>query len=220
MPSFLRRLAGIVLSLIRPPRRDPGYGAHLYGGELAGFEGNETRDMDSFPDHLTADHRRRLGYWPGEEERPDFARAYRETGDETLERPWNYNWNRLPKRSAGPGFSRDEYRAARDRGREVCRVTIGDERWGSLVRDGFLDVPSACIDGLTYRLRPGRRVQVLCRAGVESPWYYEFLCINPVYPLPEYEFLAQLFLYVRDQEEEVLRVAAPQPWDQALGRTF
>jgi hypothetical protein len=25
---------------------------------------------------------------------------------------------------------------------------------------------------------------------------------------------------VRDQEDEVIRVAAPQPWDQALGRTF
>jgi hypothetical protein len=25
---------------------------------------------------------------------------------------------------------------------------------------------------------------------------------------------------VRDREDVVLRVAAPQPWDQALGRTF
>jgi len=25
---------------------------------------------------------------------------------------------------------------------------------------------------------------------------------------------------VRDREEEIVRVAAPQPWDQTLGRTF
>jgi hypothetical protein len=46
------------------------------------------------------------------------------------------------------------------------------------------------------------------------------LCINPTYPLPEEEFFAHLYLYVRDREEEVIRVAAPQPWDQRLGRTF
>jgi hypothetical protein len=31
--------------------------------------------------------------------------------------------------------------------------------------------------------------------------------------LPEEEFVAQLYLYVRDREELVRRVAAPQPWD-------
>jgi hypothetical protein len=41
-----------------------------------------------------------------------------------------------------------------------------------------------------------------------------------MYPLPEEEFFAHLYLYVRDREEEIVRVAAPQPWDQALGRTF
>jgi len=46
------------------------------------------------------------------------------------------------------------------------------------------------------------------------------LCINPAYPLPEEEFFAQLYLYVRDREDVIVRVAAPQPWDQALGRTF
>ncbi len=45
-------------------------------------------------------------------------------------------------------------------------------------------------------------------------------CINPTYPLPEAEFFAHLYLYVRDREEEIIRVAAPQPWDQTLGRTF
>jgi hypothetical protein len=55
---------------------------------------------------------------------------------------------------------------------------------------------------------------------VEPPWRHPFLCINPAYPLPEAEFFAHLDLYVRDHEDEVIRVAAPQPWDQELGRTF
>jgi hypothetical protein len=55
---------------------------------------------------------------------------------------------------------------------------------------------------------------------VASPWRNRFLCINPTYPLPEAEFFAHLYLYVRDHEDEVIRVAAPQPWDQPLGRTF
>jgi hypothetical protein len=81
-------------------------------------------------------------------------------------------------------------------------------------------VPSRRRPGLTYRLRVGRRIEVLCAPGAHSPWPWDYLCINPTYPLPEEEFFAQLYLYVRDDEERVLRVAAPQPWDQALGRTF
>jgi len=55
---------------------------------------------------------------------------------------------------------------------------------------------------------------------VHSPWHYNYLCINPTYPLPEEEFFAHLYLYVRDREDIVVKVAAEQPWDQALGRTF
>ncbi len=166
------------------------------------------------------DAARRLGYWPGEEHRPDFVRAWREGETEAVERPWNYRWDRLPKRSAGPGFTRDEYLEARERAREVARATLGDVLWARYERDGYLDVPSTRLSGITYRLRVGRRIQVLRARGARSPWYYDFLCINPTYPLPEEEFFAQLYLYVRDQEDEVIRVAAPQPWDQALGRTF
>ena len=46
--------------------------------------------------------------------------------------------------------------------------------------------------------------------GVRLPWRYPYLCINPMYPLPELEFFAHLYLYVRDMEEEVVRVAAPR----------
>jgi hypothetical protein len=143
-----------------------------------------------------------------------------EPGAPTLERPWRRTWNHLPKRSAGPDFTRADYAAARARAREVARATLGDALWAQLQRQGYLDVPSTRQPGLTYRLRVGRRIEVRCAPGVHSPWPSPYLCINPTYPLPEEEFFAQLYLYVRDREDIVRRVAAPQPWDQALGRTF
>lgn len=140
--------------------------------------------------------------------------------DLPLERPWLQNWDWLPKRSAGPGFSRQDYREARARARDVARLTLGDEIWDKLERQGYLDVPSKRYAGITFRLRVGRRIEVRCEPGIRSPWPYRYLCINPTYPLPEEEFFAHLYLYVRDREDDVLRVAAPQPWDQSLGRTF
>jgi hypothetical protein len=140
--------------------------------------------------------------------------------DRPLERPWRKRWDFLPKRSAGPGFTPSDYVAARQRAREVARLTLGEELWVKLRHQGYLDLPSRLTPGMTYRLRVGRRVEVLCRPGVKSPWPFDYLCINPTYPLPEEEFFAQLYLYVRDSEEIVRSVAAPQPWDQALGRTF
>jgi hypothetical protein len=138
-----------------------------------------------------------------------------------LETPWlQRSWAHLPKRSAGFDFTAGDYREARERAREVARTTLGDEVWTKLQRQGYLDMPSRYYDGLTYRLRVGRRIEVRHARDVHSPWPERWLCINPRYPLPEEEFFAHLYLYVRDREEEVIRVAAPQPWDQALGRTF
>lgn len=137
-----------------------------------------------------------------------------------VELPWRYRWDHLPKRSAGFGFTRHDYRAARRRGELVARETLGEPLWRQAKRTGYLDVPSKLYPGVIYRLRVGRRIEVRCEPGVKSPWRYPYLCINPVYPLPEAEFFAQLYLYVRDQEAAVVRVAAPQPWDQTLGRTF
>jgi hypothetical protein len=119
----------------------------------------------------------------------------------------------------GPQGARARARA-RVRARDVARSTLGEDRWAELQRQGYLDVTSTHLPGLTYRLRVGRRIEVLCAPGVESPWPYPYLCINPTYPLPEEEFFAQLYLYVRDDEDLVLKVAAPQPWDDVLGRTF
>jgi hypothetical protein len=140
--------------------------------------------------------------------------------DDGVERPWRHRWDHLPKRSAGFGFSDRDYAAARSRAEEVARLTLGDEVWGRVQRVGHVDLPSGRFPGVTYRLRVGRRIEVLCAPGVAPPWSQPFLCINPAYPLPEAEFFAHLYLYALDNEDELIRVAAPQPWDQRLGRTF
>ena len=150
----------------------------------------------------------------------DHGDGAQTVNDRPLERPWRKRWDLLPKRSAGPGFTLADYQAARKRAREVARLTLGEELWAKLKRQGYLDVPSHITPGMTYRLRVGRRIEVRCRPGVKSPWSFDYLCINPTYPLHEEEFFAHLYLYVRDSEDIVRNVAAPQPWDQALGRTF
>jgi hypothetical protein len=137
-----------------------------------------------------------------------------------LELPWRHRWDHLPKRTAGPGFAAGDYDAARARAEEVARLTVGEEVWARVQRVGHVDSPSRRFPGVTYRLRVGRRIEVLAAPGVRPPWPQPFLCINPTYPLPEAEFFAHLYLYARDDEDELIRVAAPQPWDQALGRTF
>jgi hypothetical protein len=139
---------------------------------------------------------------------------------DVLERPWRHYWDHLPKRSAGFGFTERDYESARQRAEEIARITVGDEVWSQVRRDGYVELPSSRFPGISYRLRIGRRIEVLSAPGVRPPWRHPFLCINPTYPLPEAEFFAHLYLYVRDHEDEVIRVAAPQPWDQALGRTF
>ena len=137
-----------------------------------------------------------------------------------LELPWQQRWEFLPKRSAGRDFSRQDYEDARRRAREIARITLGEELWAQLQLQGYLDLRSQKMAGVTYRLRVGRRIEVRCDRGAEPPWSMPYLCINPAYPLPEEEFFAHLYLYVRDREEVILAVAAPQPWDQRLGRTF
>lgn len=137
-----------------------------------------------------------------------------------VERPWRYAWDHLPKRTAGPDFSPEDYAGARARAAEVARASLGPAPLAQLERDGFLDVASKVYPGVTYRLRVGRRIEVLTEPGIRCPWPYPYLCINPTYPLPEVEFFAHLYLYARDREDLLIRVAAPQPWDQRLGRTF
>lgn len=137
-----------------------------------------------------------------------------------LELPWRHRWDHLPKRTAGFGFTKHDYKEAKRRAEEVAMTTLGPAVWGQVQRQGYLDLPSRVYPGVTYRMRIGQRIEVRTDPSVRPPWRHPYLCINPTYPLPEAEFFAHLYLYVRDREEEVIRVAAPQPWDQALGRTF
>ena len=139
---------------------------------------------------------------------------------DAVEYPWRHRWDYLPMHSAGVGFSGRDYDVARARAEEIARLTLGDDLWARVRRDGYLDLPSSRFPGVTYRLRVGRRIEVRCDPGVRLPWSQPFLCINPTYPLPEAEFFAHLYLYARDNEGALIRVAAPQPWDQPLGRTF
>jgi len=143
-----------------------------------------------------------------------------EPANTELERPWLIHWDYLPRRSAGHGFSRADYVEARQRAREVAQSTLGAGLWELLQQQGHLDVPSKLFPGVNYRLRIGRRIEVVPVPGISPPWPQRYLCINPTYPLPQEEFFAQLYLYVRDREDIIVKVAAPQPWDQALGRTF
>ena len=76
----------------------------------------------------------------------------------TLERPWLRRWDHLPRRSAGFDFAARDYREARERAREVASATLGPQLWAQVERDGYLDLPSRCYQGLTYRLRIGRRI--------------------------------------------------------------
>jgi hypothetical protein len=146
-----------------------------------------------------------------------------ERWDEGIERPWMVSWHAVPKRSAGAGFSPSDYARARERGERVAQLTLGDEVWNQLRRRGYVELRSRLFEGLTYRLRIGRRVQLIWDTpahALRSPWPFEWLCVNPTYPLPAAEFTAQLYLYLRDREDDVVRIAAPQPFDQALGRCF
>ncbi|MGH2459747.1 MAG: hypothetical protein ACRDIY_12860, partial [Chloroflexota bacterium] len=96
--------------------------------------------------------------------------------------------------------------------------------WNELRRQGYLDLRSRCVRGLTYRLRVGRRVQLIWdtpEAARQIPWPYRgYLCVNPTYPLPAVEFVAQLYLYLRDREEQVIRIAIPQAADDRIQNVF
>jgi len=163
-------------------------------------------------------HRAWLALW--DVDRTELPAGDDESRDDRLEEPWLARWEHVPKRTAGRGFAMEDYQEARRRAEEVARQTLGEELWTRVVQVGHVDVPSRRFPGITYRLRVGKRIEVCSATGARHPWPYRFLCINPTYPLPEVEFFAHLYLYVRDNEDEVIRVAAPQPWDQPLGRTF
>jgi hypothetical protein len=64
------------------------------------------------------------------------AEASAPPAKDDLERPWLRCWDHLPKRSAGPDFSRTDYKEARARAAEVARATLGPRLLEQLDRQG------------------------------------------------------------------------------------
>jgi hypothetical protein len=139
-----------------------------------------------------------------------------------VERPWQLALWELPYVYAPLGTGARA--RARIRGTHVARHTLGEAVWHHLQQQGYLDVRSTHIPGLTYRVRVGRRVQLLWdhpEAARLIPWpVHGYLCIQPTYPLPAVEFAAQLVLYLNGDEAKVIRVAIPQAADGPLRRVF
>ncbi len=145
------------------------------------------------------------------------------TWDDALERPWR---SRLQAATPFPTLAEQEI--ARGRARDVAEVTLGVETYALLEKQGYIDLASASREKVFYRLRPGRRVEVfdtLADAGAaRSRWLKErerrYLCVYPVYPLPEQEFLAQLYMQLRDDEERILREGVFQYVDARIANVF
>lgn len=137
---------------------------------------------------------------------------------ENTARPWaSCGW--LHPLSAG------EQHEARRRALEVAHLAVGEETWACFERDGYIELRSAGRPGTCYRLRPARRVEI--RAGVladPAPARRErgvgYLCVYPTYELPAVEFMAQLYLRLRDDEQRVLATGRLQPSDGPIPNVF
>lgn len=102
---------------------------------------------------------------------------------------------------------------------------MGDDAWAAFVRDGYIELRSAREPGTRYRLRPARRVEVQA-VGLAAPGLWErgrtraYLCVYPTYELPAVEFMAQLYLRLRDDEQRVLATGRLQPGDGPIPNVF
>lgn len=145
------------------------------------------------------------------------------TWDDALERPW-----RGHKQATTPFPTLAEQEIARGRARDVAALTLGMETYALLEEQGYIDLDSASRENVFYRLRPGRRIEVFDTvadaAAARSRWLKErerrYLCVYPVYPLPEQEFLAQLYMQLRDDEERILREGVLQYVDARIANVF
>lgn len=139
-----------------------------------------------------------------------------------VERPWTHAYAD-PRWVATP----HELAAARARAREVAAAALGDEAWQAYVRARYLEVPSRLYHGVSYIIRPGKRVEVrLDGAGVgaappRAEWRERrYLCVEPAYALPKDEFAAQLYIQLRDMESHVVLTANAQRIDADIGNVF
>ena len=88
-----------------------------------------------------------------------LARLEAQTGDETVRAVG------MAALRARLRIQQRDYAAARQRARDVARATLGEELWTALQGQGYPDLPSRLFPGVTYRLRVGRRIEVLFRDG-------------------------------------------------------
>lgn len=118
-----------------------------------------------------------------------------------------------------------EQQEARARALEVAQLTVGEETWSAFERDGYIELCSAREPGTCYRLRPARRVEIqtgaLAAPGPLGRRYTRtYLCVYPTYELPAVEFMAQLYLRLRDDEQRVLATGRLQPGDGPVPNVF
>jgi len=89
---------------------------------------------------------------------------------------------------------------ARSRARAVARATLSEARWADLARDGYLEVRDRLRPELSYRLTPGRAIEVY-----DDGHFASYLCVGPAVAMPVDEAFAQLYLYARDAPDELRR---------------
>jgi len=144
----------------------------------------------------------RYGHWPEVE---DVARPWAPRG-----------WRRA--------LTVGEQEEAHTRAMGVARLTLGEEIWVAFVRDGYVDLPSAAEPGTHYRLRPARRVEIwegLPATDLQGcGGARAYLCVYPAYELPAVEFMAQLYLRLRDDEERALATGRLQSSDGRISNVF
>lgn len=125
------------------------------------------------------------------------------------------------------GLTAAQQQEARARAAHVARLTMGEEAWSTFVRDGYIELPSAAEPGRCYRLRSARRVEIrpgaLATIGTQDPGWtraYMYLCVYPTYELPAVEFLAQLYVRLRDDERCVPATGRLQHSDGPIPNVF
>jgi hypothetical protein len=117
-----------------------------------------------------------------------------------------------------------EMEQARARAAEIAVRTLG-AAGATLCGQGFLDVASGLYPGVCYRVRPGRRIEIMTprarRHETAWPWgSHRYLCVIPRYELPAVEFAAQCVLHLTADEAAILRTGNFLPADGPISNVF
>jgi hypothetical protein len=91
---------------------------------------------------------------------------------------------------------------ANRRADQMLRDELGPD-YGTLMRQGYLDVPSTLFRNTAYRLRLRRPIEVF-KNGRRQPWR---LCVVSIERVPPADELLMKYLWLRANEEYVLTTA-------------